>query len=127
MFGIEFVKSEKLDGLYRDLRKAQADLACEKERMKEVLYGQGISVNMLVQELKKTQDKCLEYERRLAVCDDARSGLGDKNRALAEENTRLREDIADIRESYAELLREHKELEEAHEILVGGLRGKEVC
>lgn len=114
-----------LKGLRFELRKALAERDEYRIRCEEILAEQGKAVKILAHSLETSMREEKELRRRLQVCDEARSSLGDKNRAAASENGTLRKEIEKLCAEKKELEEQLAQLREDHEKLVRCMADKE--
>lgn len=140
MFGIEIIRSDKLDKLYAELDDAKCDLedTCkklevEKQNLSEIRDRQGESVDELVRMLSEVTKSADEWKRLYLASEEARKSLGEKNKALSVMNGELRARVEPLedqlnreREKYGTLAALYDELSASHEMVIKGLHDSTV-
>lgn len=140
MFGIEIIRSDKLDKLYAELDDAKCDLedTCkklevEKQNLSEIRDRQGESVDELVRMLSEVTKSADEWKRLYLASEEARKSLAEKNKALSVMNGELRARVEPLedqlnqeREKYGTLAALYDELSASHEMVIKGLHDSTV-
>lgn len=133
MFGYELIRSDKLDKLYADLRRVTEDYEKAKTELADVRERQGESVDELVRMLSKSSKVANENAGMLAVSEDARKNLAEKNKKVSVENGELRAKVELLerqleyeRSLNLELKDMYNNLSESHELVIKGLHDSTV-